>query len=165
MKDQNDEDERNWLWLAADSKGELAIFETMRIGACPKLLRESVRDAELLDEFVDDLVITGKPNCIGHFNRADDAKASRSTLGASERRYLDAHIEGVKRTASLGFYLYVPYSTSPRPGGYAQAGYPSVPRLLTSLPREIQRIVESYRLMNVRFDQSYCLETEIWEQH
>jgi len=157
----NDLTEWKLLWLAADSKGHLAILQTMGIGAIPEFLRRSRQRTELIDEFTHEFLKQAEVVGTGHC-ALDVSRLRRSEEDDKQERQVDARIEGLKRTASLGLYIYSPFATARTIGGYVEEAYPSMVRVLSSLPTEIQNIVGSYRL-RINFDRTPDLDRSMWE--
>ena len=140
--------ERNWLWLGADRDGQLAIFQTFGIGILPPSLQKSLNDADAVDAFALDHVLIKKDSCVGRVR-----EHVRTELNADQaQREFAKLVAGFEEAASCGVFVYYPHR---RPGdlsgGYIQVSYPTVPRTLATLPKEIRKIVEGTWLQSVSF--------------
>lgn len=140
----DDDYERNWFWLAVDKKGQIAQFQTRGDGAIPSTIAASLEDAEIVDAYVDSELLTASPSCEGKIRNEALGFAWRALFPSSKyESNWQQYLEGMKRCATCGLFIYDALPSGPKPRGYLQIAYPDTPLLIESLPIAIRRIVEN----------------------
>lgn len=132
----------NWLWLATDAVGSLAVFQSSGAGALPPRHFREVEDAEYLDEYCDDLLAALTPKGEGRIVAENFGYTWRAKFtDAKWAKNWEAFLAGIQRIAAGGLYVYYPVESEKYPARYYQAGYPTVPMLLADCPVRVQGIV------------------------
>ena len=130
----------NWLWLATDSNGHVAAFQTFGSGVLPPALRNNGELAEMLDTFLEEgnwrncrcrVHLEERYKCLEH-----DANEGSFFNGASE-------------LAQSGFFYYVP-SHSER-FAYDRVASPSKPLTVSEMPLDLQIALRRLKVAAINF--------------
>ncbi|MCE9546953.1 MAG: hypothetical protein K8T25_15880 [Planctomycetia bacterium] len=161
-----DDDElgRNWLWLAADRSGYLALFQSIGDGALPRSLRSSLEDAELVDDFILTHLKSTIECCVGHVlsEGREYITFERMAVVEKYKKEYDSYLAGVQQRASCGLFVFDAHLQTHRPVGYFQIGYPSIPRTVETLPLNIQSIVQ-HAVLDVKFSETHYIPVDTIE--
>lgn len=162
MQMSSEDIERNWFWIGTDRSNQIAVFQTSGKGLIPASLRNSISDAEFIDEYVDSALRLDTGRCNGEISEAacEFAWFNRFRGGEFEKKRL-VFLEKARQAASAGVYSYDVQLQSGRPVGYFQLAYPTIPRTIDSLPAEVQSIARRIAFSQIDFRSTLVVTADI----